>query len=294
MLNFDKSVTEGFNLVLKQYCNSNKKLKNCRQWSVYADKEKTALVTTIWNKINEDKKLYSLDREGDRYVYRIPIECTEGGNQEGENHIKRFSFALNNNIPIYGILKCRKSGKLSSMGIYKLNARDSGNIGDNQKIRIFDLEDVNRYEEGFIESPNQLKIYIENRFRGRYTTEAIESAHMHSIILNKLTKSLKGKLMEGEVINTEYKIDDEQADLVIIKNNAVTAIYEIKTQDSMKMNIRAALGQLISYSRIIDNPQKRLVIVSNASVDEDGENFLKYVGFLLKEKIIALEYICLE
>lgn len=183
---------------------------------------------------------------------------------------------------------------MSSTSIYKLNIRNSEEGYNGQVIRSFYLENVTHFEERRIENPGLLKFYIENRVRGRYIVETIESTHVHSVVLNKLTESLKNELSDGEFIDTEYKIDNEQADLVIRCKDDVVAIYEVKTQETMKMNIRAALGQLTSYSRVIGNSRKKLVVVSNASVDEEGMNFLKYIRGLFKEKSLMFEYVCLK
>jgi hypothetical protein len=292
MPNFNISAKNGANMVLKEYCKSTKELKSFRQWSAYADKNKTALITTIWYQENKKHDLFSLISHGDKLLYRVPKIYTFDNNPEGKNHSNRFTYACEKNIPIYGILKSRENNKLSSDRVYKLIQARGENF-DNQPERSFLLEDVTCFKNELIDNPENFKSYVEMRSREQYVIEAIEYKHVHSEILNNLRESLKINLTPEERIKTEYRICEEQADLVVLKNDNVTSIYEVKTQETMEKNIRAALGQLISYSRILENSHKKIIVVSNAARTEAGEEFLKYVAGLFGSNI-TLEYICLN
>ena len=297
MPNFDLSPTVGFNLVLKDYCVSPKILQNCRGlWSTDAinkHNEKIGLATTIWHKDDEEGGLYCLVQGERQFEYHIPATYTENDKKGIKSHINRFNVALKLKIPIYGILKDRRSKNFSSTAIYKLTRREPKENEKHTQVNHFELEDVTQFKEENIENPDRFRKYVESRCRRRYIIEAIESIHVHSVILNKLKERLHNSLPAGEHIYTEYTIDNEQADLVVCRNNSIIAIYEVKTQDTMKKNIRAALGQLVSYSRSITSPVREVKVVSNADIDKDGSDFLEYIGMLFNGSLVV-DYICLQ
>jgi hypothetical protein len=116
----------------------------------------------------------------------------------------------------------------------------------------------------------------------------IQCLQLHTDIQNSLLEYLKldnpGHQVELEVV----KADGGSIDLVMRRANGKNVFYEVKTYASAKMSIREAVGQLMEYSYYPDCVlASKLVIVSQAPLDEDGK---RYIKMLNKKFSIPISY----
>lgn len=270
-----------------------------------------ALIATIWfDGIEQTNRRHHLSLINNKpgIYYITPIVSTS---PEGIHHANNFATAMEDDLPIFGVLKL--SDRLTEMRSEVVRNRSNERIASNcyfalhpvefevedlpsDTYRIFELIPLSTEIVGevyrlhnSIEADAINIIYNENRFRQRGVIESAAFSHKHSIILNKFMTEYSG----GRLVS-EFNFEGERIDAVGYKGNVIDKIFEIKTEASMKSNIRSAIGQLLGYSKVIKSKIKNLYVVSNAPIDEEGVAYLSHVRSLLNESSIGLNYIFVD
>jgi len=119
--------------------------------------------------------------------------------------------------------------------------------------------------------------------RGPNQQSVIQCLQLHTDIQNSLLKYLQMNNSGYKKIELEVgkSGDGSSIDLVMRRANGKDVFFEVKTYASAKMCIREAVGQLMEYSYYPDCAlASELVIVSQASLGEEGQRYIK----LLNEK----------
>lgn len=112
--------------------------------------------------------------------------------------------------------------------------------------------------------------------------ETIRIVHSKNYAINDLHNQLALKLYDdlvtsygAENVGTEISIGNRRID-VVVKNNLIYDLFEIKTYETEEKCIREALGQILEYA-YYDNsdPIGKLVIVGPAPLSKEAEMYLK-------------------
>lgn len=112
--------------------------------------------------------------------------------------------------------------------------------------------------------------------------ETMRIVHSKNYAINDLHNKLVLKLYDdlvtsygAENVGTEISIGNRRID-VVVKNNSIYDLFEIKTYETEEKCIREALGQILEYA-YYDNsdPIGKLVIVGPAPLSKEAEMYLK-------------------
>ena len=112
--------------------------------------------------------------------------------------------------------------------------------------------------------------------------ETMRIVHSKNYAINDLHNQLALKLYDdlvtsygAENVGTEISIGNRRID-VVVKNNSIYDLFEIKTYETEEKCIREALGQILEYA-YYDNsdPIGKLVIVGPAPLSKEAEMYLK-------------------
>lgn len=302
-IKFDSKVSEASSVIHQDF-------NLAREWSQWliVDSKIAALITTVWftGDVVENRLRHVSHMDGcDLICYATERISNNSANRLAKSHSIRISEAVKDNIPIFGILKLKSrtdpnNERIASNIFFELNYIDKNTLPSfSQELYIFSLIprfssigailNILAYDDAQT-NPLFNKYSEQRQSQSRYI-EAANYVHVHSLILNKLIERLK---QSNKRVKAEYSMDGERIDAVTLNpNKTIQTVYEVKTEKTMRLNIRAALGQILSYGLLISGTAKSLIVVSNAVKDDEGISYLRDICKLLGPGV-TLDYIFID
>ncbi|MDO9479961.1 MAG: hypothetical protein Q8S96_16995 [Hydrogenophaga sp.] len=305
---FTQSVTSQINVILHTYFKGQPEVRGSRAWwskivgEIKGLDGPAGLITSMWYRGVTYEKSYCLTViDGEvGYFYLIPrsVNVNTKKEREEKTHLKYFN-ACNNKTPIFAYLRLHEElagrygcgQKVASNVHFKLSPFRHDRLCKSHLVYRVEVDPPHLVDADLPEGDGQHPgFYLEERIRRAQNIEAKKFAHIHSIIINYLIEKLR-----KDYKNTEFDVLPEhslflgkkeyigQADVVLKMRNSneICKIFEVKTESTMSENIRAALGQLVSYSRIYQNREGgSLCVVSNVKSDAKGNRFLSHLNKL--------------
>lgn len=307
---FSSTVTNEINEILSIYFPGEDPVGNFRGWwskRIGTKNPPKGLITSMgYGGITYERPYNLTTIEGENGFFYFTPKKVDENDRESSTHLKNIN-SCTNQVPIYAYLRlnkelARKYGiaqRVASNFNFKLHPISDHRLCKYNHVYKVDVARRNIHEAdsiGAIEFDAEISSsYLEQRILRARNIEAKKIAHKHSILLNELIIILRHKhgcinIFPERSLCLDHDDDSGeyigQADVVLKHENQICQIFEVKTESTMSENIRAALGQLISYGRISQGKSSlNLCVVSDAKRDAEGECFLKYLNSIFISRL---------